>query len=319
MLPRYQNPNPDDAAEHVARLDLDELLQQVAAIYSPNASKRSVWDISFHACHHSAVMSAAIRISNSEQAITNLADFAFWLFTLAGRICRPVAQETGFYDERSSVIATSEPLTQSMWRRISGACIVCARADESVTSSSVADQISCTCPLDRVSPTDKSTQTQRDVSEHSNSVPPSTIAEWDFQISSLLQGHANSTDLDLCSRLLESLGFLYDAMVRMYTYRNTDVSGNDDEDRALVRVRQQRLEHRIADTTIWLFLLSKKILQPRILPSGLSLAWVIASSYATPEGKLWCPFCRHAQCDCRPFFAPEDLTCDRLLGLLGQI
>jgi hypothetical protein len=96
--------------------------------------------------------------------------------------------------------------------------------------------------------------------------------------------------------LLEEMGEVSDALVRMYTYLETDSI-----ERELV-ARQIRLEDELADVLSWLFGLVERLSSNQThLAEGktVQLSTILWGKYGSDElGSFWCRHCRSIICEC---------------------
>jgi hypothetical protein len=72
--------------ESVGDLEMDGLVEAVAAIYAAHDKHRSLWDVWCHALHHAAAIAEEIRKTSAaatgDKLSQEVADLVLWVFTM---------------------------------------------------------------------------------------------------------------------------------------------------------------------------------------------------------------------------------------------
>ncbi len=116
--------------------------------------------------------------------------------------------------------------------------------------------------------------------------------------------------------LLEEMGEVSDALVRMYTYLDGDPLEQE------LAARQIRLEDELADTLSWLFGLVERLGsgQPELVDGAkLQLSTVLWDKYGSEEHQsFWCRHCKSMICECPVFLIQNEDEVTRLAANLSK-
>jgi hypothetical protein len=161
----------------------------------------------------------------------------------------------------------------------------------------------------------------RSLSEESRGDKPRNVDEWQEMFGTVFAGNLRHLSLtDVALHLMEELGEVSDAMIRMYSYvQKTFVSGEPNW-------RQFKLEAQLADVFSWLFSLIEKLNRlegERRSTEGTSstagpiwLSQVIWKRYGSDSLRsFYCPHCKNAVCSCPIVLVPSTHSIEELKKL----
>ena len=249
--------------DNIGKMSLDKFVDAVSGIYSKQDEKRSIWDIWFHATHHAASIGEEVRKQKSgDRLLEAVADFSMWLFTFVGKIKDGVGVPLGKPERaEESAIRIKWGFSELIWNKYSNMCPVCfwRRSEKGISTSDSGFNDPCDCLLHEVESRD---QTQikehirklRKYAETADENKPTSVDEWQKMFRNIYQANLRHFTLtDIAFHLLEEVGEVSDAMVRMYTYATDEFQSGEPS------WRQIYLENEIADVTSWVFTLVNKL------------------------------------------------------------
>ncbi len=307
------------------RMQLDDYARVVPKIYGTHDQNRSLWDVWCHTLHHGASVAERIRKETpADKLFTEIADFALWLFTavykLSGRLGTP---KTLGETPVETLIRIESSCSDLVWHRYPRVCHLCyARRMKSTRRPGRGLGLLDPCDCSEQAPDCREKNTKRldsrdlrRFSASNRSRKPKTIDDWQTMFATLFGANIERLSLaEIGLHLMEELGEVSDALVRMYSYTKTDFRFGEPN------WRQARLEAQIADVFSWLFTLAEKLseMSPGRIKEKrtrtraesatampLTLSEIIWGRYGS-EGlhSFYCPFCRNAICSCRLVFVP---------------
>jgi NTP pyrophosphatase (non-canonical NTP hydrolase) len=278
----------------VGELELDDFVGAISTVYSSHDRKRSIWDIWCHAFHHAAAIAEEVRkdalppapFSKMRQEI---ADVTLWLLTAISKLQR--AEELSEAGElpQDAVVQISVPMGRLMLNRYPGICPWC--------KSALPD--ACRCIAMEIPRRKKVKEIERQraletrrIAASSLSAMPRTIDHWQEMLAKIYRPTLEkSTVAEIALHLLEEMGEVSDALIRMYSYGN---SISADEPRA----RQMRLEDELADTASVLFELVERLPLDKN-ESSLTLSALVWEEYGSNDMKsFYCRHCKEKVCQC---------------------
>ena len=304
----------------VGNISLDDFVDAVSGIYSKQDEKRSIWDIWFHATHHAASIGEEVRKQQpGDKLLKEVADFSMWLFTFVGKIYHDIGIPLGKPERpEESAIRIKYGFSDLIWNKYPYICPVCfwRRLSKGMDVSATSLNDPCDCLLYEVE-----FREEPQKKEHINKLrsyakthyenKPTSVDEWQKMFSVIYQANLRHLSLaDIAFHLLEEVGEVSDAMVRMYTYSKDEFESGEPS------WRQMYLENEIADVTSWIFALVNKLewvetiakgyeryisLGEEILrPIPYTLSGIIWKRYGSPSGQdLYCPHkCKQPICEC---------------------
>lgn len=329
--------------DSIGQTALDTFVEIIPAIYSNHDAKRDIMDVWFHASHHAAAIGEEVRKSKpGGKLLEEIADFAMWFFTLLGKLEGDLGVSEGDEGPRQSLMRVAHPYSDLLWNKYPGLCPVCywrrTGGDRSKEEASGFDR-SCDCLLYDVEKRDQSEKKARveALRAFATSRPgdkPASVDDWQRMFGGVFGSNLRHLDMtDIAFHLLEELGEVSDAMVRMYTYKEEEFLPGE------VRWRQIWLEEELADVSSWLFALVEKAnwiteianeydrwrlkggsseIQNR---ARISLSGIVWTRYGSDDLEtLYCPFGpgQAQRCTCEILFVPEDISVEAAITNFNQ-
>lgn len=305
----------------VGRMQLDDYVQVVPRIYGKHDQNRSIWDVWCHTLHHGASVAERIRKKvPPEKLFSEIADFSLWLFTvvqkLSGRLGR---RKTPNETPIETLIRIQNSCSDVVWFRYPGVCHLCyaRRSAGRVTEVDVPDPCDCNWPLKDLR--DKETKradskTLEEFGRANHKRKPKAIDDWQALFGHIFRKKLPTlSSLEIGSHMLEELGEVSDAMVRMYSYTEENFRSGEPN------WRLARLEGQIADVFSWLFALVEKMNEAKAETvaserSRIRLSEIIWQRYGSePLGSFRCYACNKAVCACRLVFIPATRPIEDLI------
>jgi|SRR3972149_2870140 len=315
----------------IGELPLDEFVSVIPRIYSRLDASRSIWDVWLHANHHAAGIGEEARKRRpGGKLLEEIADTAMWLFTFVGKLQAPLGDPKPGERPEESLIRVSSSYSDLLWNKYPNMCPVCywrRTQGERTRESSGVFAGPCDCLLADVESRDQTQKRQhvnaiREYAADKVSEKPTSVDKWQDMFARIFA--ANLRHLDLASiafHLLEEMGEVSDAMVRMYTY--------DGRKPVEPNWSQVWLEEEIADVTSWLFALieSLKLIIDTVdeyekwrfgeaytVRDRILLSTVLWRRYGADSLRsLFCPHCRRTPCECSVLLPPEGITIDTIV------
>jgi NTP pyrophosphatase (non-canonical NTP hydrolase) len=311
---------------NVGQIPLNEYVAVVARIYSKHDNHRTIWDVWSHTLHHAAGVAEQIRRGAADKDLhIEIADFSLWLFTLVLKLTGRFGQSDGRSETPGeSLIRIHNDCSDLLWHKYPKTCPSCyaRRIGAGAVGEERLEPKPCDCPTHPPLPKDGKLRRERinalrQHSEKIRSEKPSSIDEWQEMFRTIFAGSIEARSLtDLALHLMEELGEVSDAMIRMYTYReNSFIDGEPNW-------RQSSLEAQIADVFSRLFVLVEKLslvktkeqlgnAQPYI---PVRLSTIIWGRYGSEsEGSFYCPSCSRLVCSCGIILVPATRPIEDLL------
>jgi NTP pyrophosphatase (non-canonical NTP hydrolase) len=251
------------SSKTIGQMQLDNFVDAIPRIYCEKDEKRSIWDVWMHANHHASAIGEEVRKGTSgRELFTEIADFAMWLFTAVNKFQGDIGVAKSPDSEQESLIRIAHDYSDLLWNKYPGMCPVCywrrVMGDRSREKDPGFEE-PCDCLLHDVETRDQMqkrhhTKALRAFSWDQRRNKPQEIDRWQGMFARMFA--ANLRHLSLTSiafHLLEEMGEVSDAMVRMYTYSEENfVQGEPSW-------RQVWLEDELADVSSWLFALVEKL------------------------------------------------------------
>jgi NTP pyrophosphatase (non-canonical NTP hydrolase) len=300
--------------ESVGQLEMDVLVQAVTSIYVKHDTHRSLWDIWCHALHHAAAIAEEVRKTSPPYATEDklnqeVADLSLWVFTMLGKLEGTLGRPALNQPPQDWIIRISVGASNLMWNRYPGICPWCycaIHADDSSTHAGADNTCRCDELLisdrrkDKTELRSRAQRTRKLARQHASRKPLS-LDGWQDMIGMLYRERLSRLSLAYVAlHLLEEMGEVSDALVRMYTYLE-----GESLERELV-ARQIRLEDELADVLSWLFgfveRLNTSSSQQAYLVSGGRhlLSQILWGKYGSDEMRsFWCRHCKKVVCDCK--------------------
>lgn len=301
----------DCTAATVGNLKLDDYVAAVTAIYARHDRNRSLWDVWCHAQHHAAAIAEEVRKGllspRNDKTLQEIADFSLWFFSMLAKLQEVPAEEAGKNYGEQSVIRISASASQLMWNRYPYVCPLCRLP-------------SCACGPEHLRRKKakgrehkRAIETRRLARESSNTMPAS-IDQWQEMIVSIYRERLKQLEVaNIVLHLLEEMGEVSDALVRMYTYVGSIPSDEP-------RPRQIRLEDELADTLSLLFGLVGRLrmdIHDGTAKDAMRLSQILWQKYGSEAYKsFWCRHCKSTVCSCAIIFARSETQVQEILQAL---
>jgi len=302
--------------DSIGGMVLDDFVTAVAGVYSLQDKKRSIWDVWLHTVHHAAsIGEEARKYKPGEKLLVEIADFSMWLFTFVGKIHRPIGSTVEGQGIEESTIGTNMSFSDLVWNKYPGICPVCF-------GRRINDGIKLTRPCDCfISPVETRDQSQprphieklREYAGQPDCHKPISVDQWQQMFQYIYEANLRHLSLtDIAFHLLEEVGEVSNAMVRMYTYNVQKLQELQKGDPVW---QQISLENEIADVCSWLFTLvnhlqsivdiareyQRFVFGTIVLQeTKITLSGIIWRRYGSdPQESLYCPHtCKKTICEC---------------------
>lgn len=328
--------------ETIGGTDLDAFVNVIPGIYKNHDGKRNLMDIWLHTNHHAAAIGEEVRKAKPGGTLLDeIAHFSMWLFTLLGRLQGGFGSGDVKLDSaRERIIKIGLNYSDLLWQKYPRMCPVCYWRRSSGDRDREDDdgfRLECDCLL-----VDVETRGQLQKRKHHLALrafakkradageKPASVDEWQAMFGEIFSANLRHLSMsDIAFHLLEELGEVSDAMVRMYTFKKGEVAEGE------LGWKQRWLEEELADVSSWLFALVEKVntipevaneydrwwyrgkevlVRPRITLSRI--LWI---AYGSDEVGLYCPICdQQATCECVLQFYPQDLNQEQLVSLYSD-
>lgn len=320
----------------IGQMQLDGLVEAVHGIYSAKDAKRSLWDIWMHTSHHASAIGEEVRKGSAAKLLSDLADCAMWLFTTVQKLQGPVGSPKPPSDSlQESLIRVASSYSGMLWNRYPGLCPLCywrRTAGDRRKESKPGFRNPCDC-LSHETPERDAEQRRLHVgalrvfSQDAAAAKPSSVDNWQEMFTTIFAANLRHLELsDIAFHLLEEMGEASDALIRMYTYKDSNFVVGEP------RWRQIQLEDQLSDVSSWMFALAAKLdllrrgevgrtkwLKGEEKSQGerLLLSQIIWRRYGSDELETFaCWSCRMPSCSCKIVLVPPDRSVDELLGLI---
>ena len=319
---------------------LDDYIDDIQIVWNRLDSERSIYDAWLHAVNHAARFGEAVRRGHYRKLLDELADTIMWFLTFVGKLQQsPESRVIRIEEER--LFYTSTSLTDIIWNKYPNICPVCFfRYYKSAKENELWGK-KCDCLLyarevetrnELLSASDEDTLKEEKLEKvealsnyatQNKHRQPANIGHLQNMFEQIYQANIDTSSLEsVAFHLLEEVGEVSDALIRVYTYKKDSNLPPSEE----YPQRIANLESELADVVSWIFAVCLKVkylchaydelvkaayLQP-VVPSpgaispGINFWEILFRRYGLPDGKsLWCPICRNKICECQVVFASE--------------
>ncbi len=323
--------------EDAGKTPLDDYVRVVASIYGTHDGHRSIWDVWCHTLHHAAGVAEQIRKGVHDDCLQReIADFSLWLFTMVLKLRGEFGRSEGSFEAPADkFIRIRSNCSDMLWQRYPRLCPSCHGTTISQGSVIEIAVDACDCRAHPRALEDEDAWRRRiaAVREYSGRIrsgKPSAIDEWQEMFGAVFSGDLSLFSLsDIALHLMEELGEVSDAMIRMYSYSpRSFVDGEPNW-------RQVRLEAQLADVFSWLFALVEKLNSLKLLARGsetqgrkmistpvkaVSLSGIIWQRYGSDSLRSFCCWkCKLPACGCQIILVPATQPNAELLQKYRQI
>ena len=314
---------------------LDSFSAGCAAVYAAHDERRSLWDIWLHTHHHAAALAEQIRKRDRHgRLLPEVADFAVWLFTFQNRL-RQHAAASGrrAASDVAHVVQSVRTYDDVLWQRYPGVCPICVELGHLATGSAVDLPVPCKCvEFDFGDASESEARSRasklRAFSTQRSLERPTCVDGWQQLLGGVYGAQTRKAPLlAIALHLLEELGELADAMIRLYSFTGEGPPTTEE-----LSWRQRRLEDELADVSTTLLVLVEALghwikvgnrwlawtTDKAEAEAGILLSGVVARRYwKEGEGTFICRHCREATCSCEVLLSPSGLGVDELLKIMG--
>jgi NTP pyrophosphatase (non-canonical NTP hydrolase) len=309
----------------IGQMQLDDLVEGVNGIYSSKDARRSIWDVWMHANHHAAGVGEEVRKGDTHVLLEQIADCAMWLFTMVQKLQGPIGvPKSPDESPKERVIRVASTYSDMLWRRFPGMCPFCywrRSAGEKQREQQPGFRDPCDCAPHSITSRGKDekrlhTTALRAFSQGTDTPKPTGIDEWQTMFGAIFGASLRRLDLSqIALHLLEEMGEVSDALVRMYTY--TDKTFPIE-----VPIRQVWLEAELSDVSSWLFAVVEKLGSEKNGPIGADrplLSQIIWNRYGSDELQGFkCWKCHQPSCTCPIIFVPPDRPVEDMQAALDS-
>lgn len=316
---------------------LDDYADDIQTVWNRLDSERSIYDTWLHTVNHVARFGEAVRRGRYRLLLDELADTVMWFLTFVGKLKQSPKARIIEIDEEY-LLYTSKSLTDIVWGKYPNICPVCFfRHYKTVTTKDELVGRKCDCLLysrevetrnELLSVTDEDKQKmekQKKVEALNTyaSLPKHRrvrkVGDLQNMFEQIYRANIDILTLESLSfHLLEEVGEVSDALIRVYTYKE---KSNYSED---YPQRIANLESELADVVSWIFAICLKVKYlcyaydelaraaypqpvapaPGVVSLGINFWEILWRRYGHPDGKsLWCPICGERICQCKVAFA----------------
>lgn len=331
------------SSETIGQMQVDNFVDAIPRIYRDKDMKRSIWDVWMHANHHASAIGEEVRKGTSgRELLTEIADFSMWLFSAVNKFRGEIGVPNGPESEQESIIRIGNSFSDLLWNKFPGLCPVCywlRTEGDRTREKDPGFRKPCDCLLHDIETRDQDQKLQhtkalRAFSGDQRQNKPQGIDQWQDMFARIFAAKLRHlTLMSIAFHLLEEMGKVSDAMVRMYTYSEANfVTGEPSW-------RQIWLEDELADVSFWLFALVEKLDTVRqtaneydiwrfgagFRDKRITLSQIIWKRYGSDDIKDF--ICPHSPsqkrvCTCPLILVPADRSVqdvrDRVIDVLGS-
>lgn len=302
---------------------LDDLIHDIQFVWARKDAQRTIYDTLLHTVNHASKLGEQVRRGEYQAVLDELGDTVMWFLTFVGKLQQPV-KERRKTSREMLLFYTPLILTDVVWNKYPYTCPACFFRLAKENRGSGPWKRRCDCLLSSgivEGRTDEekaeAEKALRDFAKEHGAEKVSRLAELEKMFTSLYEANHATLSLEaIAFHLLEEVGEVSDALIRLYSY---DLSKNPDPAQ-FYNSRRLHLESEIADVVSWIFAVSIKVkllygvydkLPSRVGPGPfqepppsrapqVNLANIVWNQYGDKNnGLLYCPTCGKAQCNCR--------------------
>lgn len=333
-------------------LTIDDYIHDIHLVWNKLDQERSIYDTWLHTVHHVSKLGEQVRRGRFDKLLDELADTIMWFLTFVGKLQQ--SSETRIIRiEEERLFYTPMSLTDIIWSKYPNICPVCffrhynsAKEDElwgkKCDCLLYAREVETRNELLSASDEDKLKGEKLEKVESLNNYATQNkhrqlakLGDLQNMFEQIYQANIDSSPLDFIAfHLLEEVGEVSNALIRLYTYTGSSTSPPS----KIYPQRVANLESELADVISWIFAVCLKVKyqcqaydelagtapkSPVVppLPSlslGVNFWEILWRRYGLLDGKsLWCPICRNTICACPVVFATEQQK-QQDMGLLHK-
>ncbi|MBA7633754.1 hypothetical protein ES703_41325 [subsurface metagenome] len=318
-------------------LTLDDYIHDIRIVWNRLDSERSIYDTWLHTVNHASKLGEEVRRGRFDKVLNELADITMWFLTFVGRLQEsPKSRIIRIEEER--LLYTPLSLTDIVWSKYPNICPVCffRHYERSGENELWGRKCDCLLNLRQVETRNELLSTnEKDklkkvaaLSEYAANTKNkheklSKVEDIQSMFERIFEANIDNLSLEsLTFHLLEEIGEVSDALIRVYTYKK-------DSTPPAAKLYPQRianLENELADVVSWIFAICLKVKYlyeaydelaqlpyrqamaptPSRLSGSINFWEILWRRYGHPNAKsLWCPVCGVRICECPVTFATD--------------
>jgi NTP pyrophosphatase (non-canonical NTP hydrolase) len=323
-------------------LTLDDHIHDIQLIWNRLDSERPIYDTWLHTVNHASKLGEQVRRGRFNKLLDELGDTVMWFLTFVGKLQQPTDTRRVRIDEER-LLYVPQSLSDIVWSKYPNLCPVCFfyyyesdRKDELwgkkcqclLHPREVETRNELLSPNERDELNQKKLEKVEALSDYATQAQKrceqiSKVSDLQDMFERIYQVNIDSWSLEsITFHLLEEIGEVSDAIVRVYTYARKKKPGYAPSE--LVPTRIRNLASELADIVSWIFAVclklkylyaayeewaqaaSKEPLMPEYAPIAPRMNFweIVWRRYGLRDGKsLWCPACRNVICQCEVDFA----------------
>ena len=328
--------------EEAHNATLDNLVHDIRIVWSTKDAERTIYDTLLHTVHHASKLGEQVRRGEYQAVLAELGHTVMWFLTFVGKLQQPIEERQKERWEEH-LFYTPLPLMDIVWNKYPYTCHACylRLSNESRQEEAFKRQCDCLLKPNIVElRTEKekadAEQSLRKFAEDHNNEKVKSLSGLEEMFTYLFESNYDNLSLEsVAFHLLEEIGEISDALVRLYSY---DLDKTPDPVESCLQ-RRRSLESEIADAVSWIFAVSLRVKrlyeiydklpdrlthgpftpspQPRAPSvSFVNILWIQYGDKNT--GFLFCPTCEKPRCECKlSFYKDESSTGDLIPKLIG--
>lgn len=326
--------------ETIGQAPLDDFVSAIPRIYSGQDKNRSIWDVWLHANHHAAAIGEEVRKGVAgRKLLEEIADFAMWLFTVVHKLHGEIGVAKSGEAPQESLIRIGNTYSDLLWNKYPWMCPVCYwRRSEGNRDREKNSRFSDACDclqhdVERRNQEKKRLRVKalRAFSHDHRGKMPTSVDDWQSMFARIFRANLRHSSLeDIAFHLLEEMGEVSDAMVRMYTYREEQFVDGEPS------WKQIWLEEEFADVSSWLFALVEKLDLMRqtadeydqwrfgetfVARKPIRLSEILWNRYGSDRlENFFCPHCKSQDvCKCKIIWVHVNRSIEDMTALLRNV
>ncbi len=262
-----------------------------------------------------------------------IADFSLWLFTMVLKLRDKFGMSEGSFEAPADrFIRIQSTCSDLLWHKYPKSCPSCSApkiVSGGTNTAGLGRLNPCECRARRPEAEDPVARNERigalrNYSTMIRAEKPKSVGEWQEMFGAVFEAKLKVLALpEIALRMMEKLGEVSDAMIRMYTYsERTFVNGEPNR-------RQANLEGELADVFSWLFALAEKLdalkriayedgkqgSGPTPRPTEpVRLSGIIWKRYGSDALNAFCCWkCKAPECRCQIILVPATRSTEELM------
>lgn len=326
--------------EEAPNATLDDLVHDIQIVWATKDAERTIYDTLLHTVHHASKLGEQVRRGEYQAVLDELGNTVMWFLTFIGKIQQPIEERQKERWEEH-LFYTPLPLMDIVWNKYPYTCHTCYLRLWKDGRQEEAFKHHCDCLL-KPSIVELRTEKEKAAAEQAlrnfadehKGEKVASLSGLEKMFAFLFESNYENFSLEsFAFHLLEEVGEISDALIRLYSY---DLDKVPDPVESCLH-RRRCLEGEIADTVSWIFGVSIKVkrlyeiydkLPSRIghgpfptsfplkapLVSFVNILW---NQYGDKNtGFLYCPTCGKPRCECKLRFYKDESGIETLIPKL---